>query len=106
MAASMQSAYEKAGEAYETMGTQVREDLGDSIEKAFGNVAEILAGLGFEDTEANEKAVRILGYNSMDITKRRTAERWPIWLPNALKRKWNLSQKVTFGQSEPLCVRF
>ena len=69
MAASMQSAYEKAGEAYETMGTQVREDLGDSIEKAFGNVAEILAGLGFEDTEANEKAVRILGYNSMDITK-------------------------------------
>lgn len=69
MAASMQSAYEKAGEAYETMGTQVREDLGDSIEKAFGNVAEILADLGFEDTEANEKAVRILGYNSMDITK-------------------------------------
>ena len=69
IAASMQSAYEKAGEAYETMGTQVREDLGDSIEKAFGNVAEILAGLGFEDTEANEKAVRILGYNSMDITK-------------------------------------
>lgn len=67
--ASMQNAYEKAGEAYETMGTRVREDLGDSIDKAFSNVADILSDLGFEDTQANEKAVRILGYNSMDITK-------------------------------------
>ncbi len=59
----------KAEIAYEEMYTEVRKDLGDSIKKAFRNVPEILASLGMEASEENEKAVRILGYNSTEITK-------------------------------------
>ncbi len=54
---------------YETVSTQVRTDLGDSIEKAFQGVPEMLSDMGLEDTQANERAVRILGYNSMEITE-------------------------------------
>lgn len=54
---------------YEAVGTQVRADLGDSIRKAFGNIPDILESLGLEDTGANERAVRILGYNQMEITE-------------------------------------
>jgi len=61
--------YEKAGIAYEQVQTEVRKDLGDSIKKAFRNVPEILKELGLENTKENARAVRILGYNSMAITK-------------------------------------
>ena len=61
--------YEAAGERYETMGTEVRRDLGDSIKKAFQNVDDILKDLGMDVSEENEKAVRILGYNSLEITE-------------------------------------
>lgn len=54
---------------YEAVGTQVRADLGDSIQKAFRNVPELLENLGMENTQANQRAVRILGYNSMEITE-------------------------------------
>lgn len=54
---------------YEAVGTQVRTDLGDSIRKAFQNVPELLEQLGMENTQANQRAVRILGYNSMEITE-------------------------------------
>ncbi len=63
------SRFEQAFETYETVGTEVRRDLGDSIRKAFRNVDEILKETGFEPTEQNRRAVRILGYNSMPITK-------------------------------------
>lgn len=59
--------HEKASAAYETLMTEPRKDLGDRISKAFRNVDEILADLGFETSEANRRAVRILGYNRMDI---------------------------------------
>lgn len=42
--------------------------MGDSIRKAFRNVDDILKDMGYEANEENRKAVRILGYNSMDIT--------------------------------------
>ncbi len=54
---------------YEAVGTQVREDLGDSIKKAFAGIPDLLGELGLEDTEANERAVRILGYNRMAVTE-------------------------------------
>lgn len=54
---------------YETVSTQVRPDLGDSIQKAFADVPDILSEMGLENTQANERAVRILGYNSMEITQ-------------------------------------
>ena len=61
---------EKAGESYETMGTEIRGDLGDSIVKAFKASEEsILKDLGMEATDKAKKAVRILGFNRMEITK-------------------------------------
>ena len=41
----------------------------DSIQKAFASVPNLLKELGMEDTNANERAVRILGYNGMEITE-------------------------------------
>lgn len=65
---AMQQSFQQANERYETMRTPVREDLGDSIKKAFRNVDEILKDTGMEVTPANERAVRILGYNRIEIT--------------------------------------
>ena len=59
--------YRKAGESYETMMTAPRKDMGDSIQKAFRNVDDILEDLELSATEANRRAVRILGYNSKEI---------------------------------------
>ena len=65
----MKSALEKAGEQYETLMTAPRADMGDSIQKAFRNVDDILNDLGVEATEENRRAVRILGYNGIEITE-------------------------------------
>jgi hypothetical protein len=43
--------------------------LGDSIKKAFRNVDDILIGMDKEITDENRKTVRILGYNSMEMTE-------------------------------------
>lgn len=64
---SMRMVLERAGEAYNTLMTRPREELGDSIEKAFGNVDNILDDLDMEPTIANRRAVKILGYNGMVI---------------------------------------
>ena len=61
--------YRQAGEEYETMMTKPRGDLGDSLRKAFRNVDDILKDLEYEQNEDNRRAVRILGYNSMEINK-------------------------------------
>ncbi len=61
--------YEKAGQTYETMMTFPRKDMGDSIQKAFRNVDDILKDMDLERSEANRRAVRILGYNSLEITE-------------------------------------
>ena len=66
--AAMQKAYEEAGERYETLMTAPRSDLGDSIRKAFSNVDDILTDMSLEKTSENQRAVRILAYNSMEIT--------------------------------------
>ena len=65
---ALKNAYEAARESYETLMTAPRADMGDSIRKAFRNVDDILNDMGLETNEENRKAVRILGYNSMDIT--------------------------------------
>ncbi|MGN0413831.1 MAG: DUF6240 domain-containing protein [Lachnospiraceae bacterium] len=66
---AIQIEYDKAFRDYETMQTMPRVDLGDSIRKAFRNVDEILTGMGKEPSEENRRAVRILGYNSLEITE-------------------------------------
>ncbi len=68
MGEAMRQDYLKAGEQYELLGTEVRRDLGDSIKKAFGNVDDILQDLNFDINDTNRRAVRILGYNSMEVT--------------------------------------
>lgn len=61
--------YEKAGMRYEELMTAPRRDMGDSITKAFRNVDDILSDLDMELTDENRRAVRILGYNSKEITR-------------------------------------
>lgn len=66
---ALKSAYEKAGESYEELMTAPRADLGDSIKKAFRNVDNLLREMEMEVTDANRRAVRILGYNNMAISE-------------------------------------
>ena len=61
---------EKAGEAYEALSTEIRGDLGDSVSKAIkASMKDILSNLGYDDNEANRRAVRILAYNSMEFNE-------------------------------------
>ncbi len=64
-----QNQQQHASQAYETLMTAPRKDLGDKISKAFRNVDDILEDMGLETSEANRRSVRILGYNSMEITE-------------------------------------
>lgn len=72
-ARSMKLQLDKAGETYTTLMTQPRKDLGDSIQKAFGNIDDILTDMDMEITIDNRRAVKILGYNSMPITEENIA---------------------------------
>lgn len=65
----LRQTYERAGESYEALMTVPRADLGDSMSKAFGNVEELVQELGLKPEEEVFRAVRILGYNHMEITK-------------------------------------
>lgn len=61
--------YVEAGKAYEAMFTEVRTDLGDSLDKAIAaSTDSILKELEQDITEENRRAVRILSYNSMEMT--------------------------------------
>ena len=68
-AVSMKVQLDKAGVSYEALMTTPRSDMGDSIQKAFQNIPDILNEVGLEDTQANKRAVRILSYNQMEINK-------------------------------------
>ncbi len=61
--------YEKASQSYEELMTAPRKDLGDQITKAFRNVDDLLDELNLAATEENRRAVRILGYNQMEISE-------------------------------------
>lgn len=70
---ALRQEYVQAGRAYETMMTAPRSDLGDSITKAFRNVDFLLEDMGLEVCEANSRAVRVLAYNRMPLTKESVA---------------------------------
>ena len=72
--AQLQSKMEAAGEAYETLMTAPRADMGDSIQKAFRNVDDILQEIGMEPTQENARAVRILAYNHLKISEQSVLE--------------------------------
>lgn len=54
---------------YDALGTAPRADMGDSIRKAFANVDAILQDMNLPADAEHERAVRILGYNSIVITE-------------------------------------
>lgn len=64
----LKTSMDTALQSYETLWTAPRKDMGDSIQKAFANVDDILTDLNLETTEFNQRAVRILAYNQTEIT--------------------------------------
>lgn len=56
-----------AGNAYETMMTKPRSDMGDSIQEAFQNIDAILEDMNLDRNEENRRAIRILSYNEMEL---------------------------------------
>lgn len=70
----LKNTYEAANQSYEALMTAPRKDLGDSIKEAFRNVDDILSDLGQEITKESERAVRILGYNQMEITPQQISQ--------------------------------
>ena len=64
---SVTAEYSRMEMTYESVGTEVRTDLGDSMSKAFQNVEDILKGLNIEATESSQKAVLVRAYNQMYI---------------------------------------
>ncbi|MCR4782668.1 MAG: DUF6240 domain-containing protein [Lachnospiraceae bacterium] len=67
--ASKSEVFMKMEMTYEGVGTEVRKDLGDSIQKAFRNVDDLLDEINMEKSVENERAVRILGYNGIEINE-------------------------------------
>ena len=65
----LKKAYQSAGESYEALMTSPRKDLGDSIQKAFSNVDDILSDMNQDTTDENRRAVKILGYNQMEVNQ-------------------------------------
>lgn len=61
--------FETVRRSYEAVQTVPRYDMGDRISKAFSNIEEMLGEMNLEASEENVRAVRILGYNSMEITE-------------------------------------
>ncbi|MCM1262037.1 MAG: DUF6240 domain-containing protein [Butyrivibrio sp.] len=66
---ALKNDYESAGRKYEAWMTEIRPDLGDSIKKAFRSVDDILQDLEMEVDEENRRAIRILGYNKMELSE-------------------------------------
>ena len=64
----LKATMDAAMQTYEALWTAPRKDMGDSIQKAFANVDDILSDLELEKTEFNKRAVRILAYNQTEIT--------------------------------------
>lgn len=69
-----EASFEQVKRSYEAVGTKVRADMGDSITKAFRNVDDILQDMNLPVNYENQRAVRILGYNQMEITAKSIEE--------------------------------
>ena len=64
----LKNTYAEVNLNYEKLMTSPRTDLGDSIKEAFRNIPEILQEMKLEVSQANQRAVRILGYNQTEVT--------------------------------------
>lgn len=65
----LQTELDKANKAYESLLTPPSSEYGDSLKKAFDNLKPLMDEMGIEDTVYNRRAIRILGYNRMEITR-------------------------------------
>lgn len=62
--------FDRLNHNYEMVGTEVRSDLGDSIDKAVKkSAADILDSLELEYNKANREALHILAMNGMEMSK-------------------------------------
>lgn len=68
-ASAMAGQFETVRRSYESVGTAPRRDMGDSIAKAFANVKDILQEMDMPVNYETERAVRILGYNQIEINE-------------------------------------
>lgn len=67
---SFRQTFKRASETYEAVGTSKRADMGDSVKKALdASTMDILDSLELEDNKANRDAIRILAYNSMEMSE-------------------------------------
>lgn len=70
MASSLRNRFARAIGTYKTVGTQIREDLDDSMLKAVNNSAKgIMDKLELENTQENRDVIKLLASNNIDITK-------------------------------------
>lgn len=69
-----QARFETVARSYEAVGTAPRYDMGDSISKAFNNVRDILESMDLPVNNETERAVKILGYNRIEITGENVSE--------------------------------
>ncbi|MCI8307165.1 MAG: hypothetical protein HFH14_03850 [Lachnospiraceae bacterium] len=67
-AVRLTEAVKRAEGAYEPLMTSPRADMGDSIQKAFRNIDDILETSGLDVTDENRRIVKILAHNRMAIT--------------------------------------
>ncbi|MDE7211546.1 MAG: hypothetical protein K2O03_08915, partial [Lachnospiraceae bacterium] len=72
--AQLTAQFENAMERYEALMTKPRADMGDSIRTAFRNVDEVLSGMGLPATPENQRAVRIMSYNHIELTQENLEE--------------------------------
>ena len=61
-------AMRRYAEGVEAIMTSPDKRFGDSIQKAFANADSLLENIGMEATKENRRAVRMLGYNSVEVT--------------------------------------
>ncbi len=61
-------AMRRYAESFESVMTSPNKQFGDNIQKAFGNTDSLLQNIGMEANAANRRAVRMLGYNSVEVT--------------------------------------
>lgn len=66
---SLGAKMQRAGEAYDMLGTRPQSIYGDSINSAFSGNAKLLASMGMEASPENMRAVRILAYNSIELNE-------------------------------------
>ncbi|MBD5453060.1 MAG: hypothetical protein HDR30_01865 [Lachnospiraceae bacterium] len=66
---ALRNKYDEAREKYESQMTKPEAELGDFIHKAFQNVDDVLKDMDLEASEENRRAVRILGYNRMELSQ-------------------------------------